>query len=441
MDKILLGNRVREIRKKKNITLKELAEGICSIGKMSYIENGITEPSSEEIELICKKLEISSEDLLPKSESIFLNEIKLIFHEIENSIELGFYDRAKKHISDLKTNQEIHRRDLLELSYLEALLAFEEEKYIFSMELLENLLTNKPSNSFEYLTISKAYNLLGIIYNELGNYNKSINMYQQALDICNNRQLEFKILFNLAICQATRGHTSDARITIGLIQNKRKNFRYPKLTYLSFLLNVIDGDYNSIEEIFDLRNELFESKDYDTFLRTQMFFVYMADKDPKTFERYISLVDEFITDQINNTSNNLKISSRLTIQLLQALISNYLDKKEIIKAETLLDYVLALTLESKSEKDNALSYFLKAKLMEETTSNKELQKKWLTRSINELKASEYSIFAGIIYYELASLEDTKHDYWQLASENFYKSMVKKHLNTLRLSVILPRALY
>lgn len=60
-----LGNAVKTIRKKKNITQKELAK-LCGISTNTIcsIENGVTSPTKSSITKICKALNIPESYLL-----------------------------------------------------------------------------------------------------------------------------------------------------------------------------------------------------------------------------------------------------------------------------------------------------------------------------------------------------------------------------------------
>ncbi len=57
--KILLGKRIRELRKKKNLTQEQLSERIgIEIPSLSNIENGKNYPNSETIDKIAQGLEV-----------------------------------------------------------------------------------------------------------------------------------------------------------------------------------------------------------------------------------------------------------------------------------------------------------------------------------------------------------------------------------------------
>lgn len=76
---ILLGQRIRNIRKKKGITQLSLAERIDrSASYMSYIENGVKSLSLDTLILIANELNVSTDDILKDS---LTNTIKVSNHE------------------------------------------------------------------------------------------------------------------------------------------------------------------------------------------------------------------------------------------------------------------------------------------------------------------------------------------------------------------------
>ncbi|HHQ0952870.1 TPA: helix-turn-helix domain-containing protein, partial [Listeria innocua] len=78
----LIGLRIRNIRKLKQLTLKEAAKGIISVPYLANIENGVKVASFETLMHIAKRLEIPEEALLIGNEDLnkeLLQELKQIF--------------------------------------------------------------------------------------------------------------------------------------------------------------------------------------------------------------------------------------------------------------------------------------------------------------------------------------------------------------------------
>ncbi|MBC1375297.1 helix-turn-helix transcriptional regulator [Listeria sp. FSL L7-0091] len=78
----LIGLRIRNIRKEKSLTLKDLAQGIVSIPYLANIENGVKLASMETLMHIARRLEVPEEVLLVNEEETnmeVLQELQLIF--------------------------------------------------------------------------------------------------------------------------------------------------------------------------------------------------------------------------------------------------------------------------------------------------------------------------------------------------------------------------
>ncbi|SHJ27429.1 transcriptional regulator, XRE family with cupin sensor [Dethiosulfatibacter aminovorans DSM 17477] len=63
-----IGDRIKEIRKEKGLTLKQLSEMLdLSIGYLSNLERNLNSPTLDSLQKICESLEINIVDLLEKS--------------------------------------------------------------------------------------------------------------------------------------------------------------------------------------------------------------------------------------------------------------------------------------------------------------------------------------------------------------------------------------
>jgi len=86
-----LGNRIKTLRRKHQLTLRELSKKIdISISFLSDIENGRTNPSLERLTLIAKALNVSISYLLGEDENKSLNVVEVpisyLTHPKENTL-------------------------------------------------------------------------------------------------------------------------------------------------------------------------------------------------------------------------------------------------------------------------------------------------------------------------------------------------------------------
>ncbi|MBG9590175.1 helix-turn-helix domain-containing protein [Cytobacillus firmus] len=439
IDKVKVGQNIRKNRKEKEMTLKELSSNICSIAKLSNIENGIGEISLEDLEKISIKLNISLHDLLPKSEKFYLDQSRIAYARIEDLIRMGLNDLAQENL------EKIQKDDLflpIQIKYLNALNYYETRNYHKSMHFLFDIQNEKPNNELGRELISKAYNLTGVIYYTLGDYTSAQEMFEYALNNSTNRQWTNLVLYNLLVVYSTKGQVMDARFKIGEISYN--NFPYhQKIRYIKTILDVLEGDYNQLtEKIFQLRNEFFQMKDFDSFLKTILFFVYIHDKHPKIFGSYLIEVESFILDiaDINKIPEN--INPILITNILQTMTLHYLKQKDFTKAMDYLQHAFVYKEKYPYDPMNAFTFFLAALVSNQTKDDKETQLSYLKKAMNQIQFGQASVLKGLILYQIAKLEEHETSYWKQAADNFYDSMfLNNYFSHITLSLLMPDLLY
>lgn len=436
MDKIKLGFNIRKIRKEKNITLSQLASGLFSLGKMSNIENGITEISERELTLICEKLGVTKEKILPEDERLFLSNIEVKISEIENCLFLNFYEHAEYLIEDLeKTSQEHSTK--YHLYYLRALLSYKRGEYKGAFLYFNKILNHIPTNEVELNIHAKSFNLVGAINYYLGDFYTASDMFQRAAELINDKMELSRIQFNLAVLYAAKGDTADSRMIIGRIDDDCIK-KEPKILYLQYLLDILDGDFSeSIENLYRLRPKFFKSNDYDTFIRSMLIIIYIHDTRIENIENYIKEIFNFLEMYFMRIAN-MKDYEDISILLAQSLLNIAIKNKDIQKAELILKNTEPLLHSNPNSSHNSFTYYLKAKYLELINVDIEEQKKLLTMALELFPDDSRSLFKGIIYYELAKFERNNSSFYQKSAEEFYESLIFKHINPIQLNHLYPK---
>lgn len=438
MDRIKLGLNIRKIRKEKNITLRDLAKGLFSLGKMSNIENGITDVTEKELLLICNKLEITPEELMPENERVFLNEIHSKISEIENCIFLNFFEHAKYLIKELEivTKEESTQ---FHLFYLRALLSYKMGDYKGVFLYLQKILYHTASNEVELSIQSKSFLLAGVINYYLGDYNAALDMTLKASELIEDKEDLNKIQYNLAVIQTAQGNIVEAKVVIEKMDRMYRSTN-PKIKYLTALLEVISGDYGEpLERIYQLRSDFFKENDYDTFIRSLLLFIYLNDIQIKRIDRYSGEIFNFLELYL---SQLVKINDTedLSILLSQALLNSALKRKDKVQAKLLIDYLDNFIDKQPNSSSHTFSYYLKSKYHELFDPNSLEQKRFLTLALDLLPEEAQSLFKGIIYFELAQLDPTEHinSVYKQAAEEFYNSLLSTHFNIVQLKHLHPK---
>ncbi len=128
----LIGLRIKNIRKEKQLTLKDVAQGIISVPYLANIENGIKVASLETLIHIARRLEIPEEVLLMSEDE----ENRALLKELDEIFELLVCSNPKEIESRLKKideNVELqHESPAVELSFYCLQVAFYYKTWKFS---------------------------------------------------------------------------------------------------------------------------------------------------------------------------------------------------------------------------------------------------------------------------------------------------------------------
>lgn len=87
MNKIKLGQKIKNTRKLRGITQAMLADGLVTRNMLSRIENGAAYPSIETLEHIAKGLKVPTEYLLSEDDNLFFFEKKRVVEKIYRAYE------------------------------------------------------------------------------------------------------------------------------------------------------------------------------------------------------------------------------------------------------------------------------------------------------------------------------------------------------------------
>lgn len=193
-----ISNLVKKYRKKRGMTQEKLAEGICTQAIISKIEKGQTNLSVDIFSELCKKLEISSKDILQileldgieeGDENVFIKEYRQLYYDRD-------YKSIKFFLKHLINYEELSEVDKVYYEWLTAVVVFYYDKD--QEQGLNSLL--KIYYSLE--KNGEQVKLLDRITQSLADMNYQMQQYEDALrlykDILNNvlfsDSLEFKAI-------------------------------------------------------------------------------------------------------------------------------------------------------------------------------------------------------------------------------------------------------
>jgi len=160
-----IGHALKALRLKKNLSRKQLAEGICSVSYITRIENGNRCPTSVILRQLATKLGVTTEELFRVIESPSAVQVKdlidQLFYNIERSNYAGILKAIKANENKIQINS-IHDLQIVNALKVNSI-AMLEQKYSNGIDKLQKILeltyiteTNPTDVEFGILT-SMAY--------------------------------------------------------------------------------------------------------------------------------------------------------------------------------------------------------------------------------------------------------------------------------------------
>lgn len=206
-----LGDKIRELRKRKHMTQEELADGICTSVSISRIENGIQMPSSTILERILDRLGTSTYEIC---NIYYKNEQQKEFEEISKSVadllSSGNISKAKREIKKLKAfgNEDAFSQQTI--LFLEGTLLIHEVSEESRIMLECAIKKTKPNidlddfrESLLSTTEANIISVLSAAYYKSGDVRKAIRMGEELFSSMNKHESQVKnynvILINTAM--------------------------------------------------------------------------------------------------------------------------------------------------------------------------------------------------------------------------------------------------
>ncbi|USK62343.1 helix-turn-helix domain-containing protein [Peribacillus asahii] len=432
LNKLSLGRYIRQLRREKGILLKDLAADICSIGKMSNIENGIGNVSEEELEKICEKLNINYSDFISNFQTDAIHSKPL--DELENQLFFGLYPIVKEQLDmiEKQLEEDHHEIDKFQYLYISGLYNYLMEDIDKSLDILHSIPNEKPKYSNNVRDIHRTYNLLSKIYFEMGNEVETLELINKALQINDPKEV-WKSTFNAALFYAYKGKPIECRLYLNRLKKMKEctNLCGNKILYLQFYLELFEGENKTTSDFNELLEILKEHKDYE--LTYSLYFLKWSIQP-----REWSFLENFIKDAIDCSGYkrhaNKKIDKML-IYITQYMIEQVLREKNYKDCERYLKMAISLSEKFPDLELNYYTYFLNAQFIKHTDpENYDEQMKLYNKALKCLSNTNiFSTKKGVIHYELSRLTEPQSDnrHQRLALESFYFS----YLNELKISNI------
>ncbi|WP_029331635.1 helix-turn-helix domain-containing protein [Exiguobacterium oxidotolerans] len=209
-----IGLALRRLRKKHNLTQKDLANGICSQAEISKIESGTHSPTVDLLFALSRRLQVPITVFLNQNQyidSIGITDERLLILFQNQEYEL-IYKEAKEIIKSLKNDEELTSL----YSYYFQICAYRMNKIDFRTCIVElQLLTDKYTKLYySPKMVLRLKSAIATLYYEKKHYLHGLKVYEELIDL-NFESEEFivekiRILYNTSKVLLDLKRPSDA---------------------------------------------------------------------------------------------------------------------------------------------------------------------------------------------------------------------------------------
>ncbi|MFV2050604.1 helix-turn-helix domain-containing protein [Metabacillus sp. YM-086] len=344
-----IGEKIRAKRKEIGMTLGELAKGICSVGKLSNIENGNTPVSNQDLNQFSEKLNTPISYFSDPNINERLREIDYQIQKIKDLIGLKQWHYVEKELSTFKNKidtYQIKSRDI-DYQFLNGIYCLRKNNNKKAEEYLLKVINLEENNNYNLRLKLKAYNAIASIWFDEKRISKSLNLLDRALALSNEsptitKEERDNIYFNLSILYLYIGSYSKA---LKSINNVNHHLIYPLETeYINLLIRYLEnikiGDIR--EELLLLREKLHLKNDKEGIFRGWALTIYTIMTSYPEAELATKLKEIFWIDaEMVFQMDEFKETSLSIYQLgIYVLLENSPDiqfiKKLINKSKTIL---------------------------------------------------------------------------------------------------------
>lgn len=259
MNNNTLGDTIRTLRKRLNLTQEDLADGICSPVSISRIENGVQMPSHSVLNALLTRLGTSTYQLC---NIYYRSDRELVFDtkasEVANQIQLGQYATAKELLPSLEgfiADSNINKQYYLLLSATIQLQDTQQPDLARST-LHTALELTKPNIDLKdfrniLLTVTEAniLNLISISLLQTGETLQAIHLAEELHDSLSKHQTALKDYTILRI-----------NVAFNLAQFMEKENRYQEA--LNYCMEAESLSLNSMEQLLLPEIEFIKAKAY-----------------------------------------------------------------------------------------------------------------------------------------------------------------------------------
>lgn len=441
-----IGEKIRAARKKRGMTLGELANGICSLGKMSNIENGHVPVTEEELNKFSDRLDIPTSYFSDPEINNKLNEIDLLKQKIRDLFGLRQWDPVLTELHKLREKVEIYEIPSREIDYFFLLGEYylRTNKWDLAEEYLTNVINVTENNNYNLRIKLKAHNALAGILFANKRISKCIDLLEKALEFSKEsptitKEERDNIYFNLSILYLYIGANYQSLQRINKV--KHHIIQPLETDYIKLLIRFLEDD--SIEDVREdlllLRERLQQTNNKEGILCGWALTIYTFMTSYPNSELVKQLKENFLFDF--DSICGLEGYKEQNLALLQ--LSIYVCLNNNIE-QTCIQELINKTKPLLSQVNDSLliarNHYLEGKYFTQYQPNEVSSLSFYKEALASLKDDFNGLLKADILYEICKLKNAENEEMQ-GLEIFHDHLKQQFLFTHFHELTLPTFKY
>ncbi|MBT2643154.1 helix-turn-helix transcriptional regulator [Bacillus sp. ISL-41] len=441
-----IGEKIREKRKELRMTLGELANGICSVGKLSNIENGHTPVSTIDLKKFSDKLETPISYFSDPFISDKIQDLDYQKQKIKDLIYFKQWDIVVIELEAFKRKIDSYQITSREIDYdfLSGIYYLETNQLYLSEKFLTHVMELKETNNYSLRLKLKAYNAAANLFFTQKKITKSIQMLEKALELSREsptitKEERDNIYFNLSILNLCAGAYFKALQSVNnvshyLIDNHETE-------YIQILIRLLENSPLSDvrKDLLKLREKLQQKKDKEGIIRGWALTLYTSMTYYPSSDLFDTLKQQFWEDMgVISQMDEYKETALPLFQL--ALFVSITNNYNLYFSQDLVNKTKELLLNTAHKLNTARNYYLEGKFHTEYLSSKDTALNLFQQALDALDNEYNGLLKADILFEISKLKSIKNDA-MLALELYHGHFKNQFLFTHFDELILPTFKY
>ena len=441
-----IGEKIRSKRKELGMTLGELAIGICSVGKLSNIENGHTPVSTIDLKKFSDKLETPISYF---SDPCISDKIQDLDHQKQKIRDLLYLKQWDIVVTELETfkrkieSYEIPSREI-DYIFLSGIYYLETNQLHLSEKFLNHVIESKEANNYTLRMKLKAYNAAASLFFIQKKTTKSLRILEKALELSRESPTVTKeerdnIYFNLSILNLYTGAYFKALQSVNNVSHYL--FDSHETEYIQILIRLLESSTLSDvrEDLLKLREKLHQKKDKEGIIRGWALTIYISMTAYPSSDQLDTLQQQFWDDmEIISQMDEYKETALVLFQL--ALFVSLKNNADSSFSQDLVNKTKELLLKTEHKLNIARNYYLEGKFHTEYLLSEDTALNLFNQALVALDSEYDGLLKADILFEISKLKSIKNDA-MLALELYHGHFEYQFLFTHFDELILPTFKY